>query len=79
MNDIEKSRWIAEALELHESSLLRYARWIFRTWKVPGKSCRKPSSGYARKTLRVSMDISRNGCSRFAGTWPSMRERRRLE
>jgi RNA polymerase sigma-70 factor (ECF subfamily) len=28
MNDISKSRWIAEALELHESSLLRYARWI---------------------------------------------------
>ena len=28
MNDIEKSQWIAEALELHESSLLRYARWI---------------------------------------------------
>ena len=28
MNEIEKSRWIAEALKLHESSLLRYARWI---------------------------------------------------
>ena len=28
MNDIEKSRWVAEALELHERSLLRYARWI---------------------------------------------------
>src|SRR4029450_14007585 len=28
MNDISKSRWITEALELHESSLLRYARWI---------------------------------------------------
>ena len=28
MNDIEKSQWIAEALELHEGSLLRYARWI---------------------------------------------------
>ena len=28
MNDTSKSRWIAEALKLHESSLLRYARWI---------------------------------------------------
>ena len=28
MNDISKSRWIAEALALHEDSLLRYARWI---------------------------------------------------
>ena len=28
MNEIEKSRWIAEALKLHESPLLRYARWI---------------------------------------------------
>ena len=28
MNDISKSRWIGEALEQHESSLLRYARWI---------------------------------------------------
>ena len=28
MNEIEKSRWIAEALEVHENSLLRYARWI---------------------------------------------------
>src|SRR5215471_7502099 len=28
MNEIEKSRWITEALELHESSLLRYARWF---------------------------------------------------
>jgi RNA polymerase sigma factor (sigma-70 family) len=28
MNDTSKSRWIADALKLHESSLLRYARWI---------------------------------------------------
>ena len=28
MSDIPKSRWIVEALELHESSLIRYARWI---------------------------------------------------
>jgi RNA polymerase sigma factor (sigma-70 family) len=28
MIDIPKSRWIVEALELHESSLIRYARWI---------------------------------------------------
>ena len=28
MNDIEKSQWIGEALEHHEASLLRYARWI---------------------------------------------------
>jgi len=28
MSDTPKSRWIVEALELHESSLIRYARWI---------------------------------------------------
>ena len=28
MNDTPKSRWIVEALELHESSLIRHARWI---------------------------------------------------
>src|SRR6185436_9368814 len=28
MSDTPKSRWIVEALELHESSLLRYARWV---------------------------------------------------
>jgi RNA polymerase sigma-70 factor (ECF subfamily) len=28
MSDTPKSRWIVEALELHESSLVRYARWI---------------------------------------------------
>jgi RNA polymerase sigma-70 factor (ECF subfamily) len=28
MSETPKSRWIEEALELHESSLLRYARWI---------------------------------------------------
>ena len=28
MNDTTKSRWIVAALELHESSLIRYARWI---------------------------------------------------
>jgi RNA polymerase sigma-70 factor (ECF subfamily) len=28
MNDISKSRWIAEALALHEDALLQYARWI---------------------------------------------------
>jgi RNA polymerase sigma-70 factor (ECF subfamily) len=28
MNDAAKSRWIVQALELHESSLVRYARWI---------------------------------------------------
>ena len=28
MSDSPKSRWIVEALELHESSLIRYARWI---------------------------------------------------
>jgi RNA polymerase sigma-70 factor (ECF subfamily) len=28
MSDNPKSRWIVEALELHESSLVRYARWI---------------------------------------------------
>ena len=28
MNDIPKSRWIVEALELHQGSLIRYARWI---------------------------------------------------
>ena len=28
MSDTPKSRWIVEALELHQSSLIRYARWI---------------------------------------------------
>ena len=28
MSDTPKSRWIVAALELHESSLIRYARWI---------------------------------------------------
>jgi RNA polymerase sigma factor (sigma-70 family) len=28
MSETPKSRWIVEALELHESSLIRYARWI---------------------------------------------------
>src|SRR6185436_1172543 len=28
MSDTPKSRWIVEALEQHESSLIRYARWI---------------------------------------------------
>src|SRR6185503_17362417 len=28
MSDIPKSRWIVEALEQHERSLVRYARWI---------------------------------------------------
>ena len=28
MSDTPKSRWIVETLELHESSLIRYARWI---------------------------------------------------
>ena len=28
MSDTPKSRWIVEALELHERSLVRYARWI---------------------------------------------------
>ena len=28
MSDIPKSRWIEQALELHEGSLVRYARWI---------------------------------------------------
>jgi RNA polymerase sigma factor (sigma-70 family) len=28
MSEIPKSQWIVEALELHESSLIRYARWI---------------------------------------------------
>ena len=30
MSDTPKSRWIVEALELHESSLIRYARWILQ-------------------------------------------------
>lgn len=28
MIETSKSRWIVEAMELHESSLIRYARWI---------------------------------------------------
>ena len=28
MSDIPKYRWIVEALELHQGSLIRYARWI---------------------------------------------------
>src|ERR1044071_9713164 len=28
MNDTRKSRWIVEALDLHERSLIRYASWI---------------------------------------------------
>jgi RNA polymerase sigma-70 factor (ECF subfamily) len=28
MTETSKSRWIVEALELHESALIRYARWI---------------------------------------------------
>jgi RNA polymerase sigma-70 factor (ECF subfamily) len=28
MSDTPKSRWIVEALEFHERSLVRYARWI---------------------------------------------------
>ena len=28
MSETPKSRWIVEALEQHESSLIRYARWI---------------------------------------------------
>lgn len=28
MNDTPKSRWIAESLDLHERSLIRYANWI---------------------------------------------------
>jgi RNA polymerase sigma-70 factor (ECF subfamily) len=28
MSETPKFRWIVEALELHESALIRYARWI---------------------------------------------------
>ena len=28
MEDTPKSRWIVEALDLHERSLIRYASWI---------------------------------------------------